>query len=279
MEDRFLPIREFQMRPNAIRVTDLAYIQGVSINFNQHFPSSKKLSLHKLSIKQLPIDGSVGYELRSSTNKCKQSNNIDQHTFLSEWSVVLPLVYLYLFQCSFSFFRVDNKPVNESCCATFLGHLVRSRPRDRIRNSIEIRVAFENRIRNRVASLAWREGGGVLLKASRLWEDSRIATYALSLRTRGSFCVPWSPPSLCTGYGNYGRKFGEFAERGKWGAGGGSKVPWLIALWGFVGQPFIMANLVFGHLSTGIQRLLIYTFLFITPEFAPDFIYQNLYRI
>lgn len=148
-----------------------------------------------------------------------------------------------------------------------------------IRNSIEIRVAFENRIRNRVASLAWREEGGVLLKASRLWEDSRIATYALSLRTRGSFCVPWSPPSLCTGYGNYGRKFGEFAERGKWGAGGGSKVPWLIALWGFVGQPFIMANLVFGHLSTGIQRLLIYTFLFIIPEFAPDFIYQNLYRI
>lgn len=159
MEDRFLPIREFQMRPNAIRVTDLAYIQGVSINFNQHFPSSKKLSLHKLSIKQLPIDGSVGYKLRSSTNKCKQSNNIDQHTFLSEWSVVLPLVYLHLFQCSFSFFRVDNKPVNESCCATFLGHLVRSRPRDRIRNSIEIRVAFENRIRNRVASLAL-EGGG-----------------------------------------------------------------------------------------------------------------------
>lgn len=94
MEDRFLPIREFQMRPNAIRVTDLAYIQGVSINFNQHFPSSKKLSLHKLSIKQLPIDSSVGYELRSSTNKCKQSNNIDQHTFLSEWSFHL---YIFIF--------------------------------------------------------------------------------------------------------------------------------------------------------------------------------------
>lgn len=148
---------------------------------------------------------------------------------------------------------------------------------------LEIRSRFESR--SKIESVIalhrwhWREGGGVLLKASRLWEDSRIATYALSLRTRGSFCVPWSPPSLCTGYGNYGRKFGEFAERGKWGAGGGSKVPWLIALWGFVGQPFIMANLVFGHLSTGIQRLLIYTFLFITPEFAPDFIYQNLYRI
>lgn len=164
----------------------------------------------------------------------------------------------------FFFFESMTNSGWRKIVAIFLGHPVRTmyvplRPRDRIRNSIEIRVAFENRIRNRVASLEGEEEEGAPLKASRLWEDSRIATYALSLRTRGSSsCVPWSPPPLCTGYGNYGRKFGEFAERAS-GGGGGSKVAWLIALWGFVGQPFIMpVNLVFGQTF----QLLIYSLIY-----------------
>lgn len=41
--------------------------------------------------------------------------------------------------------------------------------------------------------------------------------------------------------------------------GGGSKVAWLIALWGFVGQPFIMpVNLVFGQTF----QLLIYSLIY-----------------
>lgn len=129
----------------------------------------------------------------------------------------------------FFFFESMTNSGWRKIVAIFLGHPVRTmyvplRPRDRIRNSIEIRVAFENRIRNRVASLEGEEEEGAPLKASRLWEDSRIATYALSLRTRGFSCVPWSPPPLCTGYGNYGRKFGEFAERASGGRLKGSVI-------------------------------------------------------
>lgn len=89
---------------------------------------------------------------------------------------------------------------------------------------LEIRSRFENRIRNRVASSAWRER-----ERSKRHVFERIPgllrTLSLSLRAV-------IPASL---YRNYGRKFGEFAERGKWG-GGGSKVSEINRVMGVCGS-------------------------------------------
>lgn len=242
--------------------TDLAYIYTRCPDKFQptfSFLQKKKKFINKNKNKKLP-NGSVGYEPQSNTNKC---NTINQTIFINTFSYQRCVTFtrasfpMFLFSF-FSIWRI----LDEGKLLQYFWDTLYAQCTFRYGRGIglEIRSRFESRskIESVIALHRWRRGRRKGLRSKRhVFEriPGLLRTLYLYVREDSPVCRDprrhFVPDTEIMG--------GNSASLRNVQVGGGSKVAWLIALWGFVGQPFIMpVNLVFGQTF----QLLIYSLIY-----------------